>query len=1070
VPCLPNLPYITPDPETRKRFPMKVTSPLFSLVFTLTATLLPFGVQAQGKRLPVTYNRDIRPILSENCFVCHGPDQNKRMANLRLDEPTSALKRGAVVPGKPEKSRLITRVFAKQAALQMPPVSSHKQLTQKQKETLRQWINEGAKYEAHWAFVPLPAKVPLPTVKNRGWVKSPLDTFILAQLEASGIRPSAEASRTDWLRRVTFDLTGLPPKPTEVNAFLADKSAKAYENVVDRLLASPHYGEQMALPWLDIARYADSYGYQSDQLCPTYPYRDWVIQAFNKNLSYKQFALEQLAGDLLPNANRDQRLATAFNRIHRMTNEGGSVAEEWRMEGVADRVRTFGTAFLGLTLECARCHDHKFDPITQKDYYAFSAFFNSIDEYGMYDQTGIVPSPSLLLPTPQQEQALKQATEAEKSQTESLRATKQAQEDAFRKWLTAKPAHVEADLTGRFTFEGFEGASLKNYAPNAKDNGARNDEVPLVEGHSGKAIQLDGENNVNFPALGRFTRHTPYTLAFWMRDPRLLTVPVVVYQACSGTDAGPFGYDLMLENGTLTARMFRHWPGNAIAVRAKETVTKNTWTHVAVTYDGSSSAKGLKIYLNGRLATLELVRDKMLKGSGSHTLTFGQRFRDRGFKGGNIDDLSIYSRDISPIEVAQLYDNHSLKDALANPQANENALREYYLSAIDAPTRANAKALESTRAQAIGAEDACYEVAVMEEMQAPRPAYALFRGQYDAPKTEKNRVGRTTPASLTTYPKSASRDRLGLAQWLLSENHPLTARVAVNRFWLQFFGRGLVETTEDFGIQGRLPSHPELLDWLARDFIRKEWNIKDFVKQLVLSSTYRQASALRPDLKERDPQNRLLARGPNHRLSAESIRDLALYASGLLDEKLGGAPVSPYQPGDLWRESNTMSPAYQQSVGKDLYRRSLYTVWKRTAPMPNMIAFDAGSREVCIARRQTTSTPLQALVLWNDPQFVEASRVLAEKTLTEGGTTDAERVNYAFLTLASRAPSAQETQLLTQLLARQRTLFAKEPEQAKRLLTLGDKKPNPMLDAVELAATTILTQTILNLDATLWKR
>ncbi len=1046
---------------------MNVTSPLFSLLLTLTTTLLPFGVQAQGKRPTVTYNRDVRPILSENCFVCHGPDQNKRMANLRLDEPTSALQQKAIVPGKPEKSRLIARVFAKQAALQMPPASSHKQLTPKQKETLKQWIKEGAKYEAHWAFVPLPAKVSLATVKNKIWVKSPLDTFILAQLEASGIRPSPEASRTDWLRRVTFDLTGLPPKPAEVNAFLADKSKQAYERIVDRLLASPHYGEQMALPWLDIARYADSYGYQSDQLCPTYPYRDWVIQAFNKNLSYKQFALEQLAGDLLPNANRDQRLATAFNRIHRMTNEGGSVFEEWRMEGVADRVRTFGTAFLGLTLECARCHDHKFDPITQKDYYAFSAFFNSIDEYGLYDQTGIVPSPSLLLPNPQQEQALKQTKEAEKSQTERLKATKQAQEDAFRKWLLAKPIHIEADLTGRFTFESFEGTSVKNYAQNAKDNGARSDEVPLVEGYSGKAVQLDGENNVNFPALGRFARHTPYTLAFWMRDPRLLTAPVVVYQACSGTDSGFFGYDLMLENGTLTARMFRHWPGNAIAVRAKETVAKDTWTHVTVTYDGSSSAKGLKIYLNGKLATLTLVRDKMLKGSGNHTLIFGQRFRDRGFKGGNIDDLSIYNRDISPIEVAQLHDGQSLKEALTNPQAHENALREYYLSAIDAPTRANAKELESARAQAIGAEDACYEVAVMEEMQPPRPAYALLRGQYDAPKTEKNRVGRTTPASLTTYPKAASRDRLGLAQWLLSDNHPLTARVAVNRFWLQFFGRGLVETTEDFGIQGRLPSHPELLDWLARDFIRNGWNIKGFVKQIVLSSTYRQASAVRPELKERDPQNRLVARGPNHRLSAESIRDLALYTSGLLDQKLGGAPASPYQPGDLWRESTTMSPAYQQG---DLYRRSLYTVWKRTAPMPNMIAFDAGSRELCIARRQTTSTPLQALVLWNDPQFVEASRVLAEKTLIEGGKTDAERVNYAFLTLASRAPSAQETHLLTQLLTIQRELFAKEPTQAKRLLTLGDKKPNPMLDAVELAATTILTQTILNLDATLWKR
>lgn len=1025
---------------------------------------------AQQKPVTLSYNRDIRPILSENCFVCHGPDHNKRMAGLRLDQERDALQRGAVVPRKPDSSKLLQRIFAKQEALRMPPASSHKQLTPAQKATLRRWITEGAKYEAHWSFVPLPTQVSVPTPKRSGWAKNPIDLFILSRLEHEGIAPSPEASRTEWIRRVSFDLTGLPPTPQEVLDFFRDKSRNAYEKVVDRLLESPHYGEQMALPWLDVARYADSYGYQSDQLCPTWPYRDWVIRAFNQNLSYAQFLTYQLAGDLITKPTQETRLATAFNRIHRMTNEGGSVPEEWRMEGIADRVRTFGTAFLGLTLECGRCHDHKFDPVTQKDYYAFSSFFNNIDEYGMYDRSDIVPSPSLLLPNPAQEQELKRTKEALAKAEEARNRVRTAQEEAFRAWLTGKPTLVESDLRGRFDFERFEGTALKNLAPNSTAKGARGDEVPLVAGRVGKAVQLDGENNVNFPELGRFTRHTPFTIAFWMRDAGLVKEPLVVFQACSGTDAGPFGYDLMLENGILTTRMFRHWPGNAIAVRAKESVPKEVWTHVSVTYDGSSHAAGLKIYLNGRLATLEIVRDKMLKGSGVHTLIFGQRFRDRGFKGGQIDELSIYNRAISGIEVTQLFDSKSLQTALANPVQNADALREYYLSAINTPLREAEKQLESARAQAISAEDACYEIAVMEEMPTIRPTYALFRGRYDAVKTEQNRVGRTTPSFLASFAKGARRDRLGLAEWLLQENHPLTARVAVNRFWLQLFGRGLVETVEDFGTQGRSPSHPELLDWLARDFIRSGWNIKALIKKIVLSSTYRQASATRKDLSERDPQNILLARGSSHRLSAESIRDLALFASGLMDNRIGGAPVSPYQPGDLWRESNTMSPAYQQSVGTDLYRRSLYTVWKRTAPMPNMLAFDAGSREVCIARRQTTSTPLQAFVLLNDPQFVEASRVLAENALKQKEASDLIRVQDIFMRLTSRTPTPTESRLLMELLSSQQDLFRKESEQAQKLIHVGASKPDETLPPAELAALTIVTQTILNLDATIWRR
>jgi mono/diheme cytochrome c family protein len=1038
---------------------------------TLLLAALTVMAASQTKRpAPVMFNRDIRPILSENCFACHGPDQNKRMAGLRLDVRSEAVKRGTIVPGKPEQSRLITRVFAKQPQLRMPPPSTHRALTPAQRSLLRQWIAEGAKYEKHWSFVPVPAQVALPNVKNAAWVRNPIDRFVLARLEQERLKPSPPASRADWLRRVTFDLTGLPPAPAEIAAFLEDRSPQAYEKVVDRLLASPRYGERMAQPWLDVARYADSYGYQSDQLSPTWPYRDWTVRAFNSNLPYDQFITWQLAGDLLPSPTREQRLATAFNRLHRMTGEGGSVAEEWRIEGVSDRVHTFGMAFLGLTLECARCHDHKYDPISQRDYYALSAFFNSIDEYGLYDRADIVPTPTLLLPTPEQEKALSVARETLAAREREYAKTRAERETAFREWLASPTPLSHPDMIGRFDFERFDGATLPNLVPGEKRNGARLDEVPLVEGRSGKAARLDGENNVNFPELGRFTRHTPFTIAFWMRDPRLIEEPLVVFQACSGTDVGPHGYDLMMEKGVLTARLFRHWPGNAIAVRTRESVPKDAWTHVAVTYDGSSRVAGLKIYLNGRLADSEMLRDHMVKGIGQHTLIFGQRFRDRGFKGGLIDELNIYARDLSAVEVAQVYDGRSLALALAQPQKNEAALREYYFSALDSPTRESAQKLAAARAQVIAQEDAQFEIAVMEEMSQPRPTFVLARGQYDAPKTAANRVYRHTPAAILSFPEGLRRDRLGLAQWLTLPDNPLTARVAVNRLWALFWGRGLVETAEDFGIQGRLPSHPELLDWLAREFMRSGWNVKSLIRQIVLSNAYRQASAVRPDLRERDPNNILLARGPSHRLKAEMIRDAALFASGLLEERPGGPPVSPYQPGDLWRESNTMSPAYRQSVGTDLYRRSLYTVWKRTAPMPNMMAFDAVTREVCVARRQTTNTPLQALVLLNDTQFIEAARVLAERALKEGGKSDRERIRFMFLRLASREPTTKESHLLTSLCEQQRAMFIKEPERAAKLIRIGERKPDPALPPIETATAAVLAQTILNLDAAVWKR
>jgi hypothetical protein len=671
---------------------------------------------------------------------------------------------------------------------------------------------------------------------------------------------------------------------------------------------------------------------------------------------------------------------------------------------------------------------------------------------------------------------------------EALAKLRTEREPAFRKWLadqttpapdqerSAKALRLAAamtpetfpDLTGKFDFERFDGAVLPNLAPGAKDNGARQDEVPLVEGWPGKAIQLNGENNVNFPQLGRFTRDTPFTIAFWMYDPRVAAEPAVVFQACDGTDAGPHGYDLLMEKGFLSARIFRHWPGNAIGVKSRVKVPANTWTHVAVTYDGSSRAAGLKIYVNGQ-PDQETLRDHLYKGTGQHTLVFGQRFRDKGFKDGRIDSLHLFTRALTSLEVAQLRDPKAMTAVFSLPERAEQGLKDYYFSALDPETRKAAAELSAARTRLTGVEDTEFEVAVMDEMPQPRPAYILPRGQYDAPRTDANRVARTTPAAVLPFYGGLSKDRLGLARWLTLPDHPLTSRVAVNRVWALLFEQGLVETAENFGVQGQLPSHPELLDWLARDFVKSGWDVKKLVKKIVLSATYRQSSVLRADLKQRDPGNRLLARGPSHRLSAEAIRDAALSASGLLDERRGGPPVSPYQPGDLWRESNTMSPAYRQSVGGDLYRRSLYSVRKRTAPMPNQLAFDAPSREVCVARRQTTSTPLQAFVLLNDPQFVEAARVLGERVV-KGSPDPSARVRTAFRSLATRQPTANELRLLTGLYTSQLDYFRQDPEAAAKLLRVGDHKVDPALPAIEVAAATVVAQTILNMDATIWKR
>ncbi|XAL98341.1 DUF1553 domain-containing protein [Phycisphaeraceae bacterium D3-23] len=1031
-------------------------------------------VQASGQTEAVSYNRDIRPILSDKCFTCHGPDAAAREADLRLDRPDDgddyfgAL--SVIEPGDSEASELVSRIHSTRSRLVMPPPASKLSLSEEEKALLSRWIEEGAGYEAHWSFVALPHEVALPDVSDGQWPRDSLDRFVLAGIESAGLSPSREASRERWLRRVTYDLTGLPPTPEEVAAFLTDAEPEAYERVVDRLLASPHYGERMATQWIDLARYADSYGYQSDQLSPTWHWRDWLVGAFNDNLPYDDFLTWQLAGDLLPDATREQKLATAFSRLHRMTNEGGSISEEWMNEYAADRLHTFGTAFMGLTFECARCHDHRYDPLEQREYYELYAFFNSIDEYGMYHDAGRVPTPSLLLPT--------QAEEARWNELRAAVAEAQQHVDdtvasrsgwAFEAWLARDNKDAEVPgLAGHYPLDELtNGNQLANIA--APDNpGSTNPANTIIEGHTGNALQFAGDADASFGNVcGGLQPHDAFTVAMWVMLPRD-NMTGVLFHRTGGTDVGYHGTDLTLQDGQLRFAMMRFWPGNAIAVQTTRPLPVGRWVHVVVSYGATFDADGMAIHLDGQPAS-ETLRDNLYKypQHGGHGLTFDHRFRSPTVPGVAIDELYVYNRALSPIEARHLFDGTALAQALAAGDAE--ALRDYYLSCQDASVAEARAALVAAQRALLEHQTGLAEISVMAELPEARPAYLLNRGAYDAPQNDETRVKRDTPDALPAFPDAVPRDRLGLAQWLTSEDHPLTARVAVNRLWQVCFGVGLVATPENFGLQGAWPTHPELLDSLARDFIASGWDTKAMLRRIVLSATYRQDSAGNPRSYEQDPENLLHARGPSGRLSAEMIRDTALAAAGLIDLRLGGPPVSPYQPTNFWREANSMSPGYRQSVGGDLYRRSLYTVWKRTAPMPNMMAFDAPGREVCIASRSETNTPLQALVLLNDVQFVEACRVLAERTLAME-SDDAAGITRMFQRVAGRAPDPREHEILLALLADARAHYAERPEDAALLRAQGTFATDDALDTIEVAAWTIVAQGVLNYDAAVWKR
>jgi len=1021
----------------------------------LSAGFVWFGVAVAvpGSRpaAKVDFSRDVLPILSEKCFKCHGPDSSSRQAGLRLDTFAGATAGSVVVPGKPEASLILKRVTSKDSP--MPPAETGKHVTPAEAELLRRWIAEGAKYAVHWAFLPVPQKVSVPKVGD-GWAKNDIDRFVFAKLQANGLKPNAEAPSERISRRVSLDLTGLPQE---------NKTNTSYTSYIDQLLASPAFGERMAVEWLDAARYSDSYGYQSDLLAPFWPYRDWVVRAFNANMHYDEFLTKQLAGDLLPNATTDDRLATAFNRLHRQSNEGGSIPADFKNAYAVDRVETFGTAVMGLTIGCARCHDHKYDPITQREFYQLYSYFNSINEFGLLLSSEIVPTPSVLLPTEAQKTEIaKWKAETEKAKEELKVARLHAQPDE------AAVPEALAESRASFSLSKSEDGKFTNRFPNSKVTATLIGSPEIVDTGLAKSYRLSGDDGFVIRGLPSKERYDAFSWNLYIKDPRAKG-PVVLLHRTGGTDVGFCGFDLLIEDGHLVARVMRTWPGNALAIRTKEQIPTNDWAFVGWTYDGSGSVDGLKLYIDGREASSDVLADRLWKkinaygdlGPSGGEWSIGQRFRDAGFKGGIVSEITYAPYARSGPEMYQW--------ATSQVPHGTNYKLEQMRSYGDPAVQAALKHLREAQEKLTAAEEGVLEVEAMEEGKEPTPTYVLFRGMYDAPVTEKDRVVRDTPKVFPPLEAQGKNDRLALARWATRKDNPMTARVFVNRVWQMLFGTGLVESSENFGVQGSLPTHPELLDYLARRFMDSGWDIKGLVKEIVTSATYRQDSVRNAAGMEKDPQNKLLWHGPSMKLSAEMVRDTALSAAGLLNTKMGGPPVNPYQPAGLWTENNTMTQAFVQSRGADLYRRSLYSTVKRTTPVPSMLVFDGGSRESCVVRRPNTSTPLQALVLLNDVQYVEAARVLAERVMKER-SVPAERNAMAFRLLAGRPPDARETALLLQVLAEQEKTFKANASDVTKLLAVGDKKPDPALDKHDLAAMTVVCQAILNSDTVVWKR
>lgn len=1163
------------------------------------ALMIACAICAQGMAgadQTVQFNRDVRPILSMKCYPCHGPDANTRKREIRFDVREELFGKtldgvDLLAPGKPDESELFRRVIAPNSADLMPPAEAKLELSAQEVATLRAWIEQGAAWEGHWAFIP-PTKPAIPEVSNAVWPRNEIDYFILRQLDAAGLAPSEEADKATLLRRVSFDLTGLPPTPAEVDAFEADTSESAYEKVVDRLLASPHYGERMSFPWLDAARYSDTNGYQRDTIRIMWPWRDWVIQAFNDNMPYDQFTIEQLAGDLLPNATLSQKIATGFNRNHRINGEGGIIPEEYAVEYVADRVSTTSTAFMGITMECARCHDHKYDPFTQKEFYELFSYFNQVPEEGKGREQGN-DKPFVEVPTPEQEAqkavlssqlaSLEQLLNGPDARLDALQAAwEQAQQDKFATlgWqaidvveavaanstvlekqpdlsvLASGPTPENEVYTLRFTAPAALGAlklealtdpSLPHTGPGRAANGnvvlsgvelERKGEALNIANAFADHAQPGGDFGIRNaidadPATGWATdspdkrekrsaifvldpavsiqpgeeitlrlRHESEHTAHALGRFRLSASPSRAVAKWAAPALGAWDYLGLIPSDAPNNELIStpspaeegYDPARSYGDGALKWVEKPEWAdgqviifdtkdkgfhylHRKIQVEAATSVTlslgsndAIKVWLNG----IEKFSNNVGRGVGPDqdrvTLFLEEGSHDLMLKIANYGGESAY--------YFQMVDDGGqgllkMMDLLATPAAERNPESQRMLTTLfrerDAEWTANKAAAAKVREELAVLAKEVITTMVMEDMETPRDTFLLLRGVYDKPDTSE-KLFPSTPAVLGEQPEYLPKNRLGLAQWLVDPQHPLTARVRVNHYWQMYFGRGIVKTSEDFGIQGAPPTHPDLLDWLAVDFIESSWDVKRFQKRIVMSATYRQSSRQTELHQEKDPQNLLLARMPRLRLPAEAIRDQALAVSGLLTPTIGGPSVKPYQPAELWSALTFQSMDeydtnfYEQDTGEKLYRRGLYTYWKRTILPPHMQIFNAAGREMCSMRQENTNTPMQALTLLNDITFVEATRFLGQRMILEGGARSADRIRYGFKLLFAQAPTPEKEQVLMGALNDYQAHYYQHPDEAAKLLKVGEGLSDASIPEPELAAYALLASVMLNTD------
>lgn len=1046
---------------------------LCSALFLALSAGCALEITYQEDDLPeiVDFNFHVKPILSDRCFACHGPDANKREADLRLDQPESAIEayldsgKRAIVPGSLRRSQVMHRITSDDPDVQMPPPESNLGLTEREIAILAKWIDQGAEYKKHWSLLPIEPQTP-PAVSDPDWPKNPIDHFVLATLDEKGWTPNAKADKETLLRRVTLDLTGLPPTIEEIDAFLADNSEQAYERVVDRLLETDAYAERMALDWMDVARYADSHGYSQDGYRHMWPWRDWVIKAFNENMPFDQFVTWQLAGDLLPSATEEQRLATAFLRNQRINSEGGIVPAEYLVEYAAERTSTVSTAFMGMTMACAKCHDHKYDPISQREFYQFYAFFNNVNEAGLVQKDGN-SGPQVLLTDAETSAQLDMLNQQILTQQDNVEQRARIIQTNDLPPIRITP---QKGLQARFNFDRDTTDYIIDLQNRSHKHRHRGDAL-FEAGRDGNALKFTAHDGmVVDSSLAVFDRSDPFSFEFDLQSHQE-GGDMMVLMKLGNKNQGYRGYFFGLNDGRPEFQMISAYPSNLFQVRALSPIRGASWQRMTLTYDGSGSASGIRMFVNSRPIETEIIFDQLTQSillePSRHLILGGKKQEELVFDEGHglIDNLYVYERELSPLEIRMRF------DGTTNAARYDASLqREHYLNQQDVGFMRVKERLFDLRRQKYALIDELPGVMVMDDLPNPRPAYVLERGQYDAPGEQ---VFPGTPASILTLPAGTQKNRLGIARWLLHKDHPLTARVTVNRYWQKYFGKGLVETTEDFGNQGALPTHPALLDWLAYAFRSNNWDVKDFQKLIVMSATYQQSSQVAAEQRGKDPDNDWYARGPSDRLSGEMLRDQALAASGLLVEKIGGPSVKPYQPEGLWSEKSFFSEVlthYEPGTGDDLYRRSMYTFWRRTSPPPSMILFDAPTRDNCTVRRQQTNTPLQALVLLNDPQFVEAARVLAGQTIAAFPQDVSNQLTDAYRRLSGFSPKTEVLALLKEMYNKEIAAFTQSPEEASKLITTGEAPTQRGINKIQHAALTVVVNTMMSFDEVVYKR